>query len=39
MIAAEMLQHGLQQTRLRSGRGTGPEHRKFRCVFKASSGK
>jgi hypothetical protein len=37
--AAEMLQHGLQQTRLRRGLFSGLAHRKFHCAFKDSSGK
>jgi hypothetical protein len=39
MNAAEMLQHGLQQTRLPATSGSDPAHRKFHCVFKGSSGK
>jgi hypothetical protein len=37
--AAEMLQHGLQQTRPLRGFGSGLAHCKFHCAFKDSSGK
>jgi hypothetical protein len=39
MNAAEMVQHGPQQTRPPRGLGSDLARRKFHCVFKDSSGK